>query len=501
MDTREPMSRFMTRLAWATLVPVAVMIVAMALKPMWRDEYWSLYFTEPRFSLIELFNGRMHWETHPPLYFVFLAVWRTISDADIWIRALALPFLAAGAIGAWALGRGLRETGLFLLMCAGSYWVIYFATEARPYTLLFVLCAWSTLILARAFAKPEHAPSWAIGWALTGAAIAMTHYFGGLWVACAGLSAGVAFLVQRRFGAFLAFGVASTMALLPVAYWLYLSLPMLGERGGNTTPGPDEWSIFLTQVSRGLTIKLLGSNLALSAAVFAGAAALWRQRAPIDRVLLSAAVLFVVIAAALDLLWSPMIKERTFTPMIPALIVIMARAVLSLDVQRPWARRFLYAAPIVAAISPLLFIPEYFKDRERFVDVRALIRTEAAACAGSPVLAYMRERWNDDTYQREVIERQLRQATPEGVTPVQIVSLAELADNAAPPPLPGCRLRAIALVLRPGEREEHAEARAALARAGVNIEALEERRFGKGRNLVWLAPADPESQPDRIQPQ
>lgn len=95
-------SRFVSRLAWATLVPIALMIVAMALKPMWRDEYWSLYFTEPRFSLIELVTGRMHWETHPPLYFVFLAVWRTVSDADIWIRALALPFLAAGAWGAFA---------------------------------------------------------------------------------------------------------------------------------------------------------------------------------------------------------------------------------------------------------------------------------------------------------------------------------------------------------------------------------------------------------------
>lgn len=241
-------------------------------------------------------------------------------------------------------------------MCAGSYWVIYFATEARPYTLLFVLCAWSTLILARAFARPEHASAWAIGWALTGAAISMTHYFGGLWVACAGLASGVAFLAQRRVGAFLAFGVASVLALVPVAYWLYLSLPMLGERGGNTTPGPDEWRIFLTQISRGLTIKLLGSNLALSAAAFAGAAALWRTRAPIDRVLLAAVLLFSLISAALDLLWSPMIKERSFTPMIPALILVMARAVLAVDTQRPWARRFLFVAPIVAAISPLLFI-------------------------------------------------------------------------------------------------------------------------------------------------
>lgn len=57
--------------------------------------------------------------------------------------------------------------------------------------------------------------------------------------------------------------------------------------------------------------------------------------------------------------------------------------------------------------------------------MRALIGAEAPACAGSPVLAYMRERWNDDTFQREVIERQLRQATPTGVAPVRIVSATD----------------------------------------------------------------------------
>jgi hypothetical protein len=477
--------KLLWRLTWATLVPIAVMIVAMVLKPLWRDEYWSLYFTEPRFSLGELFTGRMLWETHPPLYFIFLALWRTIADTDVWIRLLALPFLAVGVAGALILGRGLKHTWLFLLMCAGSYWVIYFATEARPYTLLFVLCAWSTLILARAFERPENAVSWSVGWALVCGAICVTHYFGGLWVACTGLAAGIAFLSQKRVGAFAAIGIASVLALAPVVTWLYFSYPHLGERGGNPPPGPEELSILTTQLTRGIFVKLLGSNLAITAACIAGFGALWRLRQPIDRVILGGALLFIAISSALDLLWSPMIKERAFTAMMPALILVMARAVFAIDPVRPWARRFITAIPIVAIISPFLFIPEYFKDREKLVEVRALMTQQAEACAGSPVVAFMRTRWSSDLYPRELIDRQIRQATPPGVEPIVIVSTEEL-DGTPPQPVAGCPIRAIAFTLRPGEREEHERAREALERAGLDLETLEERRFGKGRNIVWL---------------
>lgn len=477
--------QLLRRLTWATLVPIAMMIVAMTMKPLWRDEYWSLYFTEPRFSLGELFTGRMLWETHPPLYFIFLAVWRTIADTDVWIRMLALPFLAVGVAGALILGRGLKHTWLFLLICAGSYWVIYFATEARPYTLLFVLCAWATLILARALERPEHAVSWSVGWAIVGGAIGVTHYFGGLWVACTGLAAGIAFLTQKRFAAFVAMGIASVVALVPVVTWLYFSFPFLGERGGNPPPSPEELSILTTQLTRGVFVKLLGSNLAISAACFAGFVALWRTRHPIDRVFIGGALLFIAISSALTLLWSPMIKERAFTTMMPALIWVMARAVFAMDPSRPWSRRFITAIPVVAAVSPFLFIPEYFKDREKLVDVRALLTQHAAACAGSPVVAFMRTRWSSDVYQREVMDRQIRQATPSGVEPITILSTEEL-NGPAPQAAPNCPIRGIALTLRPGEREEHGQAREALERAGLDLDALEERRFGKGRNIVWV---------------
>ncbi len=490
----EALRRFLKRMAWATIVPVGMMIVAMVLKPMWRDEFWSLYFSEPRFGLMELINGRMHWETHPPLYFIFLTVWRDVMDNAVWIRMLALPFLIVGVIGAYLLGRGRRELALFLMLCAGSYWVIYFATEARPYTLLFVVSAWSTLVIVKLMDR-QASPFWFVLWAITGALVGMTHFFGALWVGCTGLAAGIGFLAQRRYTAFVAIGVASILAILPLAYWLYVSMPMLGERGGNAAPPPDEWQRFMTQLMRGLTVKLLGSNLAITCAAFAGVGALLRKRTALDLVLLGGAFLFVLLSAGLDIFWSPMIKERAFLPMIPALIFVMARAVLSVDADRPWARRFLVAAPVMAVISPFLFIPEYFKDREKLLDLHAYLRTEVGDCAGSPVVAYMRERWGENTFMREVIDREMRLALP-GREP-HVYAPEDVTGTLTPNP--SCRLRAIALLMLPGESDDRpqgrTEAREALRRAGVDPETLQEVRFGKGRNVLWITPATPESPP------
>ncbi len=487
----EPLQRFVVRLAWASLVPAAMLVAAMLLKPMWRDEFWSLYFTEPRFSMEELLNGRMRYETHPPLYFVFLRLWRGIADNAEWIRTLAIPFLVTGALGAWLIGRGRRELGLFLLMCVGSYWVIYFVTEARPYTLLFVLCAWSTLVLVKLVDDRASSPIWYGLWAIVGALIGLSHYFGGLWVGSLGLVAGIVFLMQKRYGAFFGIGIASVVAVAPILYWLVTSMPMLGERGGNPPPDADEWQTFLKQLLRGLTVKLLGSNLAITCLVFAGVAALWRSRAAIDRVIVYGTLLFIALCAALDLFYSPMIKERSFTPMIPAIIFLMARAVLSVEPERKWARRFLVAAPILAVISPFLFIPEYFKDRERLGEMREWIRTEAGDCAGSPVITFMRPRWNDDTYQREVIAREMRLAVP-GREPL-VLSTTEVTGPVEANP--ACRLRGMALTLRPGDRPEHEDIRNALSEAGLDLDSLEEIGFGNGRSRIWVTPEAPPQAP------
>lgn len=483
----EPLRRFVVRMAWASLVPIGMLLLAMALKPMWRDEFWSFYFSEPRFSMFELWGDRMRYESHPPLYFTLLRLWRGIADTELWIRALAVPIVLVGALGAYLIGRGRREIGLYLLVCVGSYWLIYFATEARPYLLLFMLSAWLTLIAAKLLDNPNASPLWYLLWIVVGAAIGLTHYPAAVWLGCIGLAVGIGFLAQRRPGAFFAIGIASAIALAPVLYWLLaLSVPLIGHGGGLGAPGADQWQSFLTQFSRGLTVKLLGSNLAITCLVFAGIVALWRSKSVLDRVIVGSALLFVAATAALDLFYAPMMRERSFMAMIPSLLLLMTRAVLSVDPERPWARRFLVAAPIVAAISPFLFIPEYFKDREKLGELRAYVASEAGDCAGSPVVAFMRGSWGHDIYPREVIDRQMRMAVP-GRQPL---ILAPREVTGALSHNPGCRLRGIALTLRPGYREHHDAALAALREAGLDPNRLEELRFGKGRNMLWVEPAE-----------
>ncbi len=479
-DTQQ---KFLRRLAWATLVPLGMLVAAMLLKPMWRDEFWSLYFSEPRFSLPELWRDRMPYEAHPPLYFTLLYLWRQIADTSEWVRALAVPFILFGALGAWLLARGRRELGLFLMIAAGQYWLIYFTTEARPYALLFVLCALQILISANILERKGSALSY-FWWIVVGALIGLTHYPAAFWVGCIGLATGIGLLAQKRTGGFFAVGVASVAALLPIIAWLVYAYPMLGDRGGFEETPANNWQTFLTQMMRGLTVKLLGSNLALSCLVFAGVGGLWARRETTDRVLIGAALLFMLGTAAIDQFYAPMMRERSFMPMIPALLLFMARAILSVDPNKPWARRFMIAAPIVAVISPFLFIPEYFKDREKLPQFREYMATEAGDCTNAPVIAYMRQRWGHDVHQREFIDRQMRLAVP-GHQP-HILSTAEVTSPVQPSAT--CRVRGLAMFLRPNEAADLEAARAALQGAGLDLSQLEERRFGKGRNMLWVVP-------------
>ena len=44
------------------------------------------------------------------------------------------------------------------------------------------------------------------------------------------------------------------------------------------------------------------------------------------------------------------------------------------------------------------------------------------------------------------------------------------------------------MFLRPNEAADLEAARAALQGAGLDLSQLEERRFGKGRNMLWVVP-------------
>jgi len=51
--------------ALATLVPVIMMMTAMWFKPLWRDEYFSLFYSDPQQNLSYLSRERWNIDAHP----------------------------------------------------------------------------------------------------------------------------------------------------------------------------------------------------------------------------------------------------------------------------------------------------------------------------------------------------------------------------------------------------------------------------------------------------
>ena len=471
-------------LALAVVAGFSLLIASLIFRPLWRDEYWALYFSAPDLSLHDAMETRMVRDVHPPLYFILLHFWRTVSDSDLWARLFNLVALAAGAAGVWLLGRKHgRETALFLALCAGSYWVIYFGVEARMYALSFAACA-VTLYAARTALDGEMARG-LLAFVVAGAIAAGSHYFGALWTACLGLCLGIAFLMRGQPVAFVIAGVASLIALAPTVAWILHASPETKPGAeGDILPLGEAFGYGANQFLRGVVVKTFGSNLPAFIAAGFGVAALARKRNAIDAVALGAILLTVIIAFAVHLLALPLIKERAFTVIMPALIFLAVRGLGALTRNQPRALRIAAFAPLAALISPFLFTPEYFKDREQIVEVRKLI-AHSGQCAHAPVLAYYRPSSQAADFHPFMITRALNGAAAGGGD----VNLIDAARDRASAWAPGCRLRAVALVLGKGETALHAQARRTLTAAGAPLEDWEERRLGKGRSLVWLAPA------------
>ncbi|MBL8163371.1 MAG: glycosyltransferase family 39 protein [Anaerolineae bacterium] len=147
---------------------------------LWNDEAWSAWAVRSPYLADML--ARVRSDVHPPLYFALLDAWTLVAGESV--LALRWPSLACALLATaatYALGRRLfdRATGLFALLILGTsaFW-LYYAREARMYTLLMLLGALATLLYLRWRERPG---LWrALAYALTGAALLYTHYAGAL---------------------------------------------------------------------------------------------------------------------------------------------------------------------------------------------------------------------------------------------------------------------------------------------------------------------------------
>ncbi len=458
--------------ALATLVPVIMMLVAMWMKPLWRDEYFSQFFADPRESLSFLLKDRWAPDPHPPAYNPLLWLWSFISTHPFWQKCLSLICLALGALAALRLmgAAHKRRLWVFFLICLGSYWVIYFATEIRPYVMNFTLSALLTLAGVKILETERPGFSLYLFWVCIGIVLSLTHYFGALWFACLGFVIGVTQLGRGQKSGFLLTGLITALGIIPIMLWANYSYGQMDFTAiANDAPLGERFLAGAKQLLRGLLVKTFGSNplitcLSLGAL---GAALMGRRRT--DTALMQAVILTIIMAFVLHLFFVNMIKERAFIVIMPALLWIMAGAIAG--TQHKWARFI----PAVTAIMPFVFIPEYFKNKEEIPELLAALEPHRAACAGQPLAVYYRPALPKDLYPW-TSEKLFGDFAGELV---DIRKASHLADTT-------CPVLAVSVLLPKNDKAMIEEATGYLLKAGYKLDEIDFQKFGKGRTLLWV---------------
>ncbi len=116
----------------------------------WYDEFYTLYVTSPRFSLLEALRG--HWlpDNHPPLFYALARATSLLGESTEARRLLNVAIAVAALSAGWAIARrfpNLRVPATALLLTVAAQPLALFeASELRSYFLS--LCALAILTLA-----------------------------------------------------------------------------------------------------------------------------------------------------------------------------------------------------------------------------------------------------------------------------------------------------------------------------------------------------------------
>lgn len=190
--------------------------------------------------LHEMLTQLPHSESAPPLYYVLLWFWSRLAGMDeVGLRSLSALAGTLFIPVAYAAGRTLVSHRAGLIVAALSTvspLLVWYSQEARGYSLLALLGAFSFLFFARALDEPS---ARTLGWWATASSLCLvTHYFG---VFLVGGEALVLLCLHRRRTTWIATAAITGvgLAVLPLAAY-------------QAAFGPSRW---ITWVSLGLRIE------------------------------------------------------------------------------------------------------------------------------------------------------------------------------------------------------------------------------------------------------
>ncbi|MFP4438447.1 MAG: glycosyltransferase family 39 protein [Chloroflexaceae bacterium] len=186
------------------------------------------------YSWQRMFNLGLQ-DVHPLLYYAFLKLSLTTLPLNAWTLRFFSALCSTLALGlAIDITRqlvGLRAAILTGWLLAWSSLQLYYAQEARMYTLLELLWLLSPWLLLHAI-KQQHWPYW-VGWALTTAAAIHTQFYGLLLWAVGAVGSALLLLQQRSWHRLRGWLLAQFIIVAPLTVpLLFLLLTVIRQGTG-----------------------------------------------------------------------------------------------------------------------------------------------------------------------------------------------------------------------------------------------------------------------------
>ena len=346
-------------MAFILIIGFLLRLIDMTTASLWHDEAHSWFIATASWDLfLESLRGI---GVHPPLY--FLALRNTINLAGESEGALRLISVLADLITlVLILKLGRLFGGKTGMLVAGAFWAfhpmtIWFAQDARPYSLVAMLSALLILLFVRQRVEMR---SWR--WAAVSVVSAvglLTHYFFFLVVGSLILMA--LSVIRKHPGFFRAWTLFSLIAFLPLAAWLlwffsqatpslgigWITQPTLGD------PLLTSWNL-LSGYAGLLSVSTTG--LGLVALIFAAAGVFDRNEIMPGWKILVIGIFWPLVGVWLLSQRRPIYQDRYFIVLLPFLAILLAmgsrRVVREISQRAPKFSK----GPVTAVLSALILL-------------------------------------------------------------------------------------------------------------------------------------------------
>jgi hypothetical protein len=287
--------------------------------PLWFDEAFTAAIAST--GSVDAFYRDALSEAGGPVYYGFAWLWVKLFGAEN--VALRIPswLFSMGAI-AWILLRGHEDRRIRMWWAAYvALWIpiFYYATEARAYALLFLLCSIQLPFYVRMMAAPTTRS--ALAWCAISAVMSLTHYHTLLLIGLQGL----AYLWVHRLVAVKTWPAA--LAFVPAGAWMVLHLPLLLEFA---RPENSWYTLLQPNDLRWLPALLFGDHSAVKLLMLTGVGVgygLYRTFIRNDPALFTRGEAYAVLASAVAVAFifgqgfiKPMFTPRYLIPYMPGVL-------------------------------------------------------------------------------------------------------------------------------------------------------------------------------------